>query len=54
MNEEYTCEICHEVYLKTWSDEEAMQEYDENFPEMVRQSVAIVCDDCHQEFMEGK
>lgn len=54
MTEEYTCSVCHETYLKTWTDEDAMKECDENFPEMVGKPVAVVCDDCYQEFMEGK
>lgn len=48
---EYECAICHEVFAKTWSDEEADAEYRELFPGAAarREPRDVVCEDCFQQ-----
>ncbi len=46
---EYQCAQCLEVYVKTRTDGEAMDEAEENG--FVGMALAIVCDDCYHEVM---
>jgi hypothetical protein len=45
---EYQCVICKGIFEKCWSDEEAMKEYNENFPNESKEKIKVVCDDCWQ------
>lgn len=45
---EYRCALCHQVYIKAWSDEEAMQETQGYWPGMTQEECGVVCDDCWQ------
>jgi len=51
---EYKCERCEDIFTKTWSDEEAEKEFQENFGHLPKelQQRAIICEDCYQEFMK--
>lgn len=49
----YTCEWCGQTYESEWSEEEAQEEYENNFFPEEREGVekAIVCDDCYKKVM---
>ena len=49
----YTCDLCHETFIKGWSDEEAKAEADELWTaeEQSREGMAVICEDCFQRFM---
>jgi len=50
--ESYTCENCKEVFIKTWTDEEAMAEMHGEFGVAYEQSdCVVVCDDCYDKVM---
>ena len=46
---EYTCAYCGETYAKIWTDNEAMEEFKEEFPEHIGAPLVTVCDDCYEE-----
>lgn len=50
IQEEYTCEMCGETYIKGWSNEEAKAEAEENFPGMDLTDSGLVCNDCYNEY----
>jgi len=41
----YTCAACRKSFSSEWSEEEAMLEFQRQFPG--REPEAIVCDDCY-------
>jgi DNA-directed RNA polymerase subunit RPC12/RpoP len=43
---EYKCEACGGIFNKGWSDEEALAEYKENFPDIPFSETGLVCDEC--------
>lgn len=45
---EYRCANCHNVYEKTWTDEESMAECRELFGDFTPDECVVVCDDCFQ------
>lgn len=49
----FTCDLCKETFVKGWTDEEAMEEHSEIFPESFKpkEEHACICDDCFNEFM---
>ena len=47
----YTCAYCGETYTKVCTDDEAIKEFKENFPEHVVEKLAIVCDDCYKSIL---
>lgn len=49
---EYRCSMCHNVFEKGWTDEEARAEEAANFGRS-EPNAAIVCDDCYKKFMSG-
>jgi nitrate/TMAO reductase-like tetraheme cytochrome c subunit len=49
---EYECEVCHNVYEKGWTDEEAREEEADIFGENDHDS-GIVCDDCFKKIMHN-
>lgn len=48
---EYKCDMCGGVYKSGWSDEEAKEEYKQNFGMEVKEGDGIVCDDCYNKMM---
>lgn len=49
---EYECKGCHKVFNKGWSDEEARQEFYENFPgEPIDERTDLICDVCYDLIM---
>jgi len=46
---EYKCAMCDNIYEKTWTDEEAMNECNETFGEIDVKDCVIICDDCFNE-----
>lgn len=49
----FTCEKCDLVFEKAWSDDEARNEYDRNFPEVANlpaDQLGLVCDNCYKAF----
>ena len=55
---EYRCAGCHQVYEKGWSDAEAKEEWDQDFPgEPIDDTTDLICDNCYkaiQKDMEDK
>ena len=51
---EFQCSICNEIYEKEWTEEEALQELDENFPGYSKDDCGIVCDDCYKKIIGGE
>jgi len=49
MANEYTCAMCGNTYSKGWTDEEANNEYMENFGPVIatHDEGVMVCDDCY-------
>ena len=45
---EYRYGMCRQVYTKARSDEEAMQETQQYWPDTTQEELAVVCDDCWQ------
>ena len=45
MADTYTCSSCGRTFEKEWSDEQAMQEYEEMWGNYSGET-AVVCDDC--------
>lgn len=50
--EEFTCDNCHQTFLKGWTDEEAALEMYENLGDY-RGELAVVCDDCYKMILGG-
>lgn len=50
MSDEYTCETCGETYNKALTEEQAVEQFKEEFPEYGGDTsdCALVCDDCFQ------
>jgi hypothetical protein len=49
---EFTCCVCGNTYEKSWSDEEAKEEFSEVFKsEFNEENTAVVCDDCYKQMM---
>lgn len=52
VKESFVCVLCHEVFDKVRSDDEAAEEYKENFPsEDIHDGVEVVCDDCYKDII---
>lgn len=45
-NSEYQCAICKGVFVKEWSDEEALAETQLYWTGSTQEDCAVVCDDC--------
>ena len=45
---EYLCAMCHGIFVDGWTDEEALEEYKENFAGC-SDDKEIICDDCYEE-----
>jgi len=48
VSKEYKCALCEETFENTWSDEEAMTEFAEVFPDDQDEKSVTVCDDCYK------
>ena len=42
----YTCAMCGGEYETAWSDSEAVEELEQQFPGVSKEQCEIVCDDC--------
>ena len=51
--EEYTCSACGHTFLKSQTDEEAFEEFNDSFPDEDIEEGVLVCDDCYNEIMGG-
>jgi hypothetical protein len=47
----FTCDNCEETFVSQWTDEEANQEYVQNFGADMGEERAVMCDKCHEAFM---
>jgi hypothetical protein len=46
---EYRCAGCHKVYEKGWSDEEAAEEWNRDFPgQPIDKDTSLICDICYE------
>jgi len=54
MQLEYTCFLCKEEFISETPVEEALAEYNENFPDMPesKEHVVFICDDCYLQIFE--
>lgn len=52
--DEFKCQYCKEIFGKRWSDEAAMAEAKENFPNDPLTNTVVICDDCYKIFMTMK
>lgn len=50
--ETYTCAQCHNTYNKVQTEEAALLEAQTVFGHIDKDDLAIVCDDCYEEFMK--
>ena len=48
----FFCECCKRECVSTWTDEQAKEEYENKFGPHMGEQMAIVCDDCHADFMK--
>ena len=51
IGDQYTCDCCGKQFVTGWSDEEAMDEFEDNFPGATKEGCMIVCTDCYKEIM---
>lgn len=49
---EFTCARCGETFEKAWTDKEAAEEREQNWPEWKEEDCDVICDDCHKAFMK--
>lgn len=54
MTTSYICEVCAGEYEKVFTDEEAVANFKEEFPEWLGDTTdcALICDDCYKEYMK--
>lgn len=53
MSETYKCAACGETFSKGWSEAEAIDELNDNFPGFTTDECDIVCDDCYKKMGFG-
>jgi len=53
MNDLFECAICHQVFEKGRSDEEAMKEAEELHHIKEGFEIEVVCDDCYKKMFGG-
>lgn len=46
--DEYQCTVCHEVFKKELTDEEAKEQLKDEFPGIEPEECDLVCDDCYK------
>ena len=44
----YECVHCHGIFMKAWSDEEALADLNANFPGVSANDCKRVCEDCYK------
>ena len=49
---EYICELCGSSFISAWSDDDANDEFEENFGEVDDDGSMIVCESCYHKTME--
>jgi hypothetical protein len=49
----FQCSSCGEIFEKAWTDEEALAELQENFPDNDPNECDLICEDCFQKFFGG-
>ena len=50
---QYRCDGCQGVFKKGWSDEEAKQEFYNDFPgDPIDETTALICDDCYEAMLQ--
>ncbi len=49
----YRCSLCHHEFATGWTEEEAREEQNENYPGLKNEDAAIVCDGCYDIFRAG-
>jgi hypothetical protein len=47
----FTCDKCKGEFEAVWSDEEAMEEFERNFPDYPFMEASQICDDCYKLIM---
>ena len=52
MSRTYVCELCKEENIPGWSEEEAKTESDLLFPELKKEQLVQICDDCFHMVMD--
>ena len=48
----YECAMCHGVFRKGVSDEEALNEFREDFPTVPLEDADLICDHCYEKITE--
>ena len=48
MDNTFQCHLCRETFGKAWTDEEALEELNRDFPGYKPEECVILCDDCHK------
>lgn len=48
----YKCECCQGEFLTDRPEDEALKEFEENFPNVPLEKTGVVCDDCYNEVMK--
>jgi hypothetical protein len=51
--ERFKCDVCGVVFESGWSEQEALAEKDELFPETDIKDCGVVCDDCFKKVVNG-
>ncbi len=58
MADNFICAQCNGTFEKGWSDEEAMEEMERNFPGLGPsfpvEGTEVICDDCYQDMMKRR
>jgi nitrate/TMAO reductase-like tetraheme cytochrome c subunit len=47
-NDSFKCQICHGIFYKGWTDEEALEEAARDFPTVPIEETGLICDDCYK------
>lgn len=47
----YLCASCGNMFEKDWTDEEAIADFNNDFPGYSKDDTVIVCDDCYQRIL---
>ncbi len=47
----FKCAMCHETFIKGWTDDDAMKEYEQNYGQHMGEEYDTVCDACHAAIM---
>jgi hypothetical protein len=45
---EFKCFCCEQTYEKAWTDDEAREEFKDNYPTDDPDDILVVCDDCYK------